>query len=117
MALKEQILKNLELNGFPTKKVSLPLEKMYEIADEKGENLNKILDDLKLEGIVHEKTDDKIVFSNGMPNLNPKFFEKAQEMMRNMDPEEMRKVQEQVASMSEEERQKLMDQAKSMGLF
>lgn len=117
MSLKDQILNNLKSNGFPTKKVSLPLEKMYEVADDKGENLNKILEDLKLEGIEHDKTADKIIFKSAMPNLGPEAFEKAREMMSKMDPEELRKMQEQVANMSEEEKEKLMEQAKAMGLF
>ena len=45
-ALKEMIIKNLTANGYPMKKVSLPLEKMYEVADSKGANLNTILDEL-----------------------------------------------------------------------
>lgn len=117
MSLKDQILNNLKSNGFPAKKVSLPLEKMYEVADNKGENLNKILDELKLEGIDHDKTADKIIFKSGMPNLDAGAFEKAREMMAKMDPEELRKMQEQIANMSEEDKQKLMEQAKAMGLF
>ena len=115
--LKEQILENIKANGFPTKKVSLPLEKMYEVADNKGENLNQILDDLKKEGVEHEKTPDKIVFKSGMPNLGPDAFAKAQEMMSKMDPSELSKIQEQIANMSPEEKEKLMEQAKAMGLY
>lgn len=117
MSLKDQILKNLEMNGFPGKKVALPLEKMYEVADAKGENLNTILDELKSQGIEHEKASDKIIFKNGLPNLGPDALKKAQEMMANMDPEEMKKVQDQIANMSDEEKEKLMEQAKAMGLF
>jgi hypothetical protein len=117
MSLKDQILKNLEMNGFPEKKVSLPLEKMYEVADEKGENLNTILEELKTAGVDHEKTADKIVFKNGFPNLGPDALKKAQEMMAKMDPNEMQKVQDQIANMSDEEKAKLMEQAKAMGLF
>ena len=121
MSLKEQILKNLESNGFPVKKVSLPLEKMYEVADSKGENLNTILEELSSQGIAHEKTLDKIIFKSdlkgAMPNLKGDAFDKAQEMMANMDPEELKKIQDQIASMSEEDKAKLMEQAKSMGLF
>lgn len=117
MNLKDQILSNIKTNGFPAKKVSLPLEKMYEVADSKGENLNKILDELKTQGIDHEKTIDKIIFKNGLPNIDANAFEKAQEMMNKMDPQELQKIQEQVANMSDEEKEKLMEQAKSMGLF
>jgi len=117
MSIKDQILENLKSNGFPAKKVSLPLEKMYEVADNKGENLNKILEELKVQGVDHDKTVDKIIFKSAMPNLGPEAFEKAQEMMKNMGSEEMQKLQEQVANMSDEEKEKLMEQAKAMGLF
>jgi DNA integrity scanning protein DisA with diadenylate cyclase activity len=117
MSLKDQILNNIKSNGFPTKKVSLPLEKMYEVADTKGENLNTILDELKSQAVDHEKTADKIIFKSALPNLGTEGFEKAQEMMKNMGPEEMQKLQDQVANMSKEEKEKLMEQAKAMGLF
>jgi hypothetical protein len=117
MNLKDQILSNIKTNGFPAKKVSLPLEKMYEIADNKGENLNTILDELKTQGIDHEKTLDKIIFKSALPNLDPQAFEKAQEMMKGMGAEELQKLQEQVANMSDEDKKKLMEQAKAMGLF
>ncbi len=117
MSLKDQILKNLESNGFPEKKVSLPLEKMYEVADSKGENLNSILEELQAMGVENEKTLDKIIFKSGMPNLSGDAFTKAQEMMGKMDPEELKKMQEQVANMSADEKAKLMEQAKAMGLF
>ncbi|MCR9203738.1 MAG: hypothetical protein NXH75_04110 [Halobacteriovoraceae bacterium] len=117
MSLKDQILKNIEMNGFPEKKVSLPLEKMYEIADSKGENLNTILEELKGHGVDHEKASDKIIFKNGLPNLGPDAYKKAQEMMSKMDPQEMKKMQDQISNMSDEEKEKLMEQAKAMGLL
>ncbi|MCB9063053.1 MAG: hypothetical protein H6622_16135 [Halobacteriovoraceae bacterium] len=117
MSLKEQILKNIQMNGFPLKSVSLPLEKMYEIADERNENLNNILSEFKAEGIEHEKTSEKIIFRSALKGFGPEGLQKVQEMMNKMDPEELRKIQEQVSQMSDEERQKLMEQARSMGLF
>ena len=60
----ELIMKNLANNGFPKKKVSLPLEKLYEAADKKGVNLNKILEKMEGEGVQVEKTLDKILFSH-----------------------------------------------------
>lgn len=117
MSLIDQILNNIKSNGFPAKKVSLPLEKMYEVADNKGENLNTILDELKSQGVDHDKTTDKIIFKSALPNLDPAAFAKAQEMMKGMGAEGMQKLQEEVANMSEEEKEKLMEQAKSMGLF
>lgn len=122
-----QILKNLESNGFPEKKVSLPTEKMYEIADNKGFSLNTVLDKLAAdEGIDFEIGTEKIVFSkevkpefdaSDFPNLNPDMMAKAQEMMSKMDPNELKAMQDKIQNMSEEERKKMMEQAKSMGLF
>jgi len=117
MSLIDQILSNIKSHGFPAKKVSLPLMKMYEVADNKGENLNSILEELKSQGVDHQKTTDKIIFKNSLPNLEPESFQKAQEMMKDMDPEEMQKLQDHVTNMSEDEKKKLMEQAKAMGLF
>lgn len=117
MTLKEQILNNLKNNGFPNNKVSLPLEKMNKVAKNNGENLNHILDQLKDQGIEHDKTIDKIIFKTTSNLNNPEAIKKAQEMMNEMDPEEMKKLQEHVSQMSDEERNKLMEQAKAMGLF
>lgn len=120
----EQIKKNLEANGFPAKKVSLPTEKMYEIADDKGLSLNKVLEQLKSDHLIEaEIGTDKIVFSKaedmaqGFPNVNPDMMSKVQEMMSQMDPEELKRVQDQVANMSEEDKQNMLKQAKDMGLF
>jgi hypothetical protein len=56
------IVKNLEKNGFPDKRVSLPLEKLYESAYNKGLNFNRVLEFLAEKDIQHEKTAEKIVF-------------------------------------------------------
>jgi hypothetical protein len=58
------LLTNLAKNGFPEKKVALPLEKLYESAHNKNVNLNKVLTFLSEEkDIAHEKTSTKIIFS------------------------------------------------------
>ncbi len=118
-ALKEMIVKNLASNGFPGKRVSLPLEKLYEVADSKGANLNDILADLAGQGTLHEKSGDKIIFSMGMPENMSKedMMAQAQEMMGKMDPEELRRMQEMVANMTPEQKAQMMEQAKKMGLF
>jgi hypothetical protein len=57
------LLKNLMQNGFPEKKVALPLEKLYESAHSKNVNFNKVLTFLLEEkDIDHEKTSTKIIF-------------------------------------------------------
>ena len=41
------ITRTLEKNGYPGKRVALPLERMYEVAHEKGLNFNKALEVLQ----------------------------------------------------------------------
>ena len=118
MSFKDMLLKNLKNNGFPMKKVSFPLETLYEKADEKGENLNAILEDLESSmNIKNEKTLDKIIFSASLPENKEDMMKQAQDMMSNMSPEQMKEVQDMVANMSEEEKAKMMEQAKKMGLL
>lgn len=118
MSFKEMLLKNLQNNGFPLKKVSFPLEALYEKADEKGENLNSILADLETSmGITNEKTLDKIIFSANVGESKEEVMQKAQDMMANMSPDQLKEIQDMVANMSEEEKAQMMEQAKKMGLF
>ena len=56
------ITRTLEKNGYPSKRVALPLERMYEVAHEKGLNFNKALELLLTKGINHEKTAEKVIF-------------------------------------------------------
>ncbi|MAZ49524.1 MAG: hypothetical protein CME65_13270 [Halobacteriovoraceae bacterium] len=84
----QQIIKNLANNGFPHKRVSLPTEKMFEIADGKGLSFNAVLDQLKEKHqITGEIGPDTIVFS--LSQAGSDMFSKAQEMMSKMSPEEM----------------------------
>ena len=116
----EQIKKNLEKNGFPDKRVSLPTEKMYEIADQKDLSFNTVLKELREKyEIDSEVGPDKIVFSKkAAPNfegIDPEMMQKAQDMMSKMDPEQLAKIQEQVMNMSDEERQEILKKAQTMG--
>ena len=127
---KELILKNLEANDFPKNKVSLPLEKMYEKSEESGVNLNKILDDLKLnDGIDHDKSDDKIIFkksvSNAMDGMDwdalkgmdaSSLKEMADKFMKTMTPDQMSEIEEKFQNMSPEEKEEIMKKGKDMGL-
>ena len=56
------IVRNLAKNGFPSRKVALPLERLYESADQKGLSFNRVLERLAAEGITHEKTPERVVF-------------------------------------------------------
>jgi len=119
MSFNQKIMSNLQSNGFPAKRVSLPLETLYEKADEVGENLNSILDELKSEGIDHQKTGDKIIFHSTLYDmgLGPDALKQAQDMMNQMDPEQLKQMQEKVMNMTPEERLSMMEQARKMGLL
>ncbi|MFZ8933339.1 MAG: hypothetical protein ACO20H_06930 [Bacteriovoracaceae bacterium] len=122
------IIKNLESNGFPQKRVALPLEKMYEIADQKELNFNKVLEELSQKGISHSKEGDRIIFSQDtMPNFdhlaemmngkNPgDLMKMAQEMMAKMSPEQQEEIKNRVMNMDPKEREELMNKAKDMGM-
>lgn len=118
-AFKEMIIKNLTTNGFPLKRVSLPLEKMYEVAEKKGINLNSLLEELAAEGTTHIKEGDKIIFNAQKPeNLSKDdMMAQAKEMMNKMSPEEIQRIQDMVANMSPEQQQDMMKKAQEMGLL
>lgn len=90
----QQIIKNLAKNGFPHKRVSLPTEKMFEIADSKGFSFNTVLDRLKADHqIMSEIQTERIVFYLDASATD--MFAKAQEMMANMDPQELQNLMQQ----------------------
>lgn len=114
----DSILSNLKANGFPEKRVSLPAEKMYEAADHRDLNFNKVLEELeKSHGIASERRDERIVFSPAETTSQADMMKQAQEMMKNMDPQELARIQEMVQNMSDDEKSDLMAKAKNMGLF
>ena len=114
----DQIISNLSTNGFPAKKVSLPTEKMYEIADSKGLSLNKVLDELREKKMIgSEIGPEKIIFSIEKVENQEDMMAKAQEMMSGMSPEELQKVQDMVKNMSPEQRDEMMAQARKMGMM
>lgn len=119
----EQIMKNLENNGYPEKRVSLPTEKMYEIADSKGLSLNKVLDYLKEnQKVGYEIGDEKIIFSPveaiDFSHLDQEdMMGKAQEMMANMDPTQIQEIKKMYENMSASEKENILKQAKDMGLY
>jgi hypothetical protein len=120
ITFKQQITKNLEMNGFPKKKVSFNLEKMYEMADNKNLSLNAVLDELAKEQILNEKTVDKIIFYkeevSAQFDMNADMLKQAQEMLSKMSSEEINNLKSMFENMTPEEKQQMMEQAKSMGL-
>jgi DNA-directed RNA polymerase specialized sigma54-like protein len=117
VSFKEQIIQNLSKNGFPSKKVSFDLEKLYELADSKNESLNNILDELDKVGTHHFKEGDKIIFFEEARGEQEDMMKKANEAMANMSEDEINKIKEMAENMSDEEKAQMMEQAKKMGLF
>lgn len=120
----EKILKTLETNGFPQKRVSLPTEKMYEAADNKGLSFNDVLKELKARHQVDAQIGpEKIIFSqiaveNPFAGMSQQeMMKEAQEMMSKMDPEELRKIQEMFTNMTPEQKEELMKKGKDLGLL
>ena len=113
----QNILQTLKNNGFPAKRVSLPTDKMFEVADSKGFSFNEVLSALKAEHNVDSQIGpDKIVFTQVQMNKDD-MMRQAQEMMAKMDPEELRKIQEMFNNMSPEEKENIMKKGKDMGLL
>lgn len=115
------ILKILQTNGFPGKRVSLPTEKMYEVAYNKGLNFNQVLESLKkAHQIDAQITTDKIIFFPLEITQAPKkedMMKEAQELMSKMDTEELKRIQDMFMNMSEEDKAELMRKGKELGLF
>jgi signal recognition particle GTPase len=115
----KKILQTLKTNGFPQKRVSLPTEKMYEAADNKGLSFNLVVEQLKTTHKIDAKIGpDKIIFSQTPPDLNPaEMLKQAQEMMSKMDPEELRKLQMMFESMTPEQKEEIMKKGKGLGIL
>lgn len=113
----EKILQTLKTNGFPEKRVSLPTEKMYEAADNKGLSFNNVLEHLRTEHHIDSQIgSEKIIFSQKA--VDPQdMMKQAQEMMSQMDPEEIRKLQEMFTNMTSDEKEEILKKGKDLGLL
>lgn len=113
----ENILNILKTNGFPAKRVSLPTEKMYEAADNKGFSFNTILQELKARHNIDAQVGpEKIVFSQLAVNKED-MMKQAQEMMSKMSPEEIKKMQDMFMNMSPEEKEEILKKGKDLGII
>ncbi|HXH31945.1 MAG TPA: hypothetical protein VNJ01_14140 [Bacteriovoracaceae bacterium] len=120
----EKILQTLKSNGFPEKRVSLPTEKMYEAADNKGLSFNLVLQQLKSDHNIEAQIGpEKIIFSQiieeaPFTGMNQEdMIRQAQEMMSQMDPAELKKIQEMFTNMSSEQKEEVLKKGKDLGLI
>ena len=138
----QTVIDNIKKNGFPQKKVSFPLEQMYEVAEKNNVSFNKVLETLNSIQIDHEKTPDKIIFfpkkvdpaessskiknTPLMPDIDPSMFKDmdlsqlastAANMMKNMNPKQLENIKDMYSNMSDEQRAEIIERAKKFGLF
>ena len=142
----QNIIDNIKKHGFPDKRVAFPIESLYEAAEKKDINFNKVLETLDSIQIAHEKTPEKIIFypkdrvqqtappsEPDLPGIDPGMFRNldpgmfrnmnfqemmsaAAGMMQNMSPQQLEAIKSMYENMSDEERLALMEQAKKLGL-
>lgn len=126
------IKSTLQKNGFPDKKVSLPLAKVQSAAESKGLDLDMILSRLKMGSIYSDITEDKIIFadseaeepaSDGNPFANMGGMGGLGDMLggldlgslQNMSQEElMGQVSNIMGNMTPEQQQAMMDMYQNM---
>lgn len=128
------VRRNLEKNGFPEKRVTFPIEKLYEEADRRGFSFNTVRDHLRELGIHTELTDQKVVFSTVVASdsasaapidedllRNAQEFlrtmtsderERLQKMMENIDPSALDDMRTKWETMTPEERAQMLAQAR-----
>ncbi len=118
--VNDRILYNIQKNGFPEKRVSLPFGPILKAGKEEGIKLSDLLKELEENGVFHTMKDDKIIFHNkeafdneednktgtiqgnqfGIPDA---MYKQAMEQIEKMDPDQLREIQERVKNMSPEE--------------
>lgn len=121
----DNLVRVLEKNGYPQKRVALPLERLYEAAYDKQLNFNKALEILLARGIDHEKTAEKIIFfpkapataieTDGVKDFSS-MMAQAMEMLNKLTPEQRSELEKMVMNMSDEEKTEMMRKAQNMGL-
>ncbi len=138
----QSVIDNIKKNGFPDKKVSFPLDQLYDSAYNKGLNFNKVLETLDLIKIGHVKTTEKIIFypKDKMdapvehwfdPKINEvmkhvtldnfkgvnleEMLQKANSMVDSMSSEQKEKMLSMYENMTDEEKQEMINKAKELG--
>jgi hypothetical protein len=135
-AFVDHIVEQLAKNGFPERRVSFPLERMYESADAKGLSFNRVLEMLAERGIAHEKTPEKVIFAPAMvtPSIpdagafagfdpamlgglsQEDLVAAAQAAMQQMGPEQLEALRAMLEGMTPEEQAVMLEQARKLGL-
>lgn len=135
-AFVAHVVSLLEKNGFPGRKVSFPIERMYDSAHAKGVNFNKVLESLAALGITHEKTPEKVIFERAtaavaLPDMGPfsgidpaafegmsheQLFAAAAAAMQQMAPEQLAAMRAMVEGMTPEQQAAMLEQARKLGL-
>lgn len=132
----ENVVTNLEKNGFPGRRVAFPIERLYESAHAKGVNFNQVLDVLAGRGIAHEKTPEKVVFhpiERADVTAGAKAFAgldvgalaglsvqeqmaAAAEFVKQMTPEQLGVIRSLIENLSDAEKAELLDRARALGI-
>ena len=130
----DRVVAQLTKNGYPERKVALPIERMYEAASAKGVSFNKVLELLAERGIAHEKTPEKVIFSApvaaqpipaGLEGFDPamlagmsqeQMLAAAQAAMQQMSPEQLAALRAMIEGMTPEQQAEMIEQAKKLGL-
>ncbi|NQZ58118.1 MAG: hypothetical protein HRT88_11730 [Lentisphaeraceae bacterium] len=128
----EKIKSTLEKNGFPEKKVSLPLAKIQAVIDAKGLDLEMLLSRLTMFGIHSSISTEKIIFADSeiteetAPSAGGGMFDQLGGMgdmfktldldsLKNMSKEElMSQVGKIMGDMSGDQKESMMDMYKNM---
>ncbi len=136
----ESIMKTINKNGYPEKRVAISMDRLYESAHKKGLNFNKVRKELHKEGVQTELTSEKVIFSSlseesttdssfadqMKDNLNgfnfdnldkDQIMQQAADMMKNMSPDQLKAMQEAFTNMSEEQKAELIKKGKDLGII
>ena len=135
---QDNLINQLQKNGFPEKAVAFPLEALFESASRKGFSFNKIRDRLSAVGIETELEDTRVVFRAALPpstsaqsdgsealgfdaaaadvlaNISPEQMKTFRDMVSKVSPSEMAAVKSQLDAMSDAEKAEMMRKMKEM---
>lgn len=112
------ILKSLEKNGYPDRRVGLPLERMYEVAYDKGLNFNKALTLLEERGVSHEKSAERVIFfpKAAAAKSFKDMMAEAQKAVDSMSPQVRDELMKMYQNMTAEQKADIVKKAQEMGL-